>query len=138
MAERNRHPAEEEIADASEKPRYVHTLAPELPAQVVAPFASPGKVRIRREGDTEDLLNGLIAECHHYMRAVVLPSAACAGDVAARGEFLGAAMGFAKTGAEVGRSIAELRKAEAAVEFCERQIIERSARVLPSPSAEDA
>ena len=136
MTSRNRQPAEEEIADASVSPRYVHTLAPELPARIEAPFAAPGKIAIRREDDTEDLLNGLIAECHHYMRAVVLPSAVQAGDVYARQEFLTAAMGFAKAGAGVGKIVAKLRSADAAVEFSERRMVERSARVLPAP-AED-
>ena len=92
----------------------------------VAPgFARPHARAIRSDGDTEHLLNGLIAECHLLMRAVTLPSAMRAGDADTRQEFLKSAMDIAKVGAKVGRAVAKLRGAGANTEIRQRHISER-------------
>jgi hypothetical protein len=59
--------------------------------------------------DTEELLHGLIAECHFLMRHVTLPSM-CASNVAhIRREFLGSAMELVRTSAHVAETIGRLR-----------------------------
>jgi hypothetical protein len=124
MTSKDKRPAVEDIEDASED-YFDHPPAPQVPATAAtdAPFATPGKVTIRREGDTEDLLNGMIAECHYYMRAVVLPSATRATDVRTRMQFVESAMDLAKTGAAVGKAVARLRLADAEGELAHMQAI---------------
>ena len=91
----------------------------------VAPaFARPQARAIRNDGDTEDLLNGLIAECHLLMRSVTLPSAMRAGDADTRRQFLDSAMSIAKVGAKIGHAVAKLRGAGAATEIRQRHISE--------------
>lgn len=92
----------------------------------IAPgFARPQARAIRNDGDTEQLLNGLIAECHLLMRTVTLPSAMRAGDADTRREFLKSAMDIAQVGAKVGRAVAKLRGAGANTEIRQRHISER-------------
>jgi hypothetical protein len=92
----------------------------------IAPaFARPHARAIRNDGDTEHLLNGLIAECHLLMRAVTLPSAMRAGDADTRQQFLRSAMDMAKVGAKVGRAVAKLRGAGVSTEIRQRHISER-------------
>ena len=92
----------------------------------IAPgFARPQARAIRNDGDTEHLLNGLIAECHLLMRAVTLPSAMRAGDADTRREFLKSAMDIAQVGAKVGRAVAKLRGAGVNTEIRQRHISER-------------
>lgn len=92
----------------------------------IAPaFARPPARAIRNDGDTEHLLNGLIAECHLLMRAVTLPSAMRAGDADTRQQFLRSAMDMAKVGAKVGRAVAKLRGAGVSTEIRQRHISER-------------
>jgi len=92
----------------------------------IAPaFARPQARAVRNDGDTEQLLNGLIAECHLLMRAVTLPSAMRAGDADTRQQFLRSAMEMAKVGAKVGRAVAKLRGAGANTEIRQRHISER-------------
>jgi hypothetical protein len=92
----------------------------------VAPaFARPHARAIRNSGDTEHLLNGLIAECHLLMRAVTLPSAMRAGDADTRRQFLESAMDMARVGAKVGRAVAKLRGAGVSTEIRQRHISER-------------
>jgi hypothetical protein len=88
-------------------------------------FARPHARAIRNDGDTEHLLNGLIAECHLLMRAVTLPSAMRAGDADTRQQFLESAMNIAKVGAKVGRAVAKLRGAGVSTEIRQRHISER-------------
>lgn len=91
----------------------------------IAPgFARPHVRAIRNSGDTEHLLNGLIAECHLLMRAVTLSSAMRAGDADTRREFLNSAMSIAKVGAKVGCAVAKLRGAGVATEIRQRHISE--------------
>jgi hypothetical protein len=92
---------------------------------VVPGFARPRARPIRNDGDTEHLLNGLIAECHLLMRTVTLPSAMRAGDADTRREFLNSAMSIAKVGAKVGRAVAKLRGAGVSTEIRQRHISER-------------
>lgn len=98
--------------------------APELDA--VTPFERPTARAIRNEGDTEHLLNGLIAECHLLMRSVAMPTAMRAIDADTRNQFLGTAINLAKVGAKVGRAVAKLRTSGANnTEFLQRDVRER-------------
>ena len=76
-----------------------------------APFPRPERPVIAREGDTEYLLNGLIAECHYMMRELALPTAAETKEGDQRARFIATAMELARTGASVGKAIAKLRAA---------------------------
>lgn len=99
-----------------------------------APFVASPQPRIRRDGDTEDLLNGLIAECHYMIRAVALPSASRTVDPVTRQRFLGTMMDFANTGARLGKTVAKLRAAERVIELSRHEIIEQVARTVPAPA----
>lgn len=99
-----------------------------------APFTAPSQPRIRRDVDTEDLLNGLIAECHYMIRAVVLPSASRTVDPLTRQRFLGTVMELASTGASLGKTVAKLRAADRVIELSRHEIIEQVARVAPAPA----
>jgi hypothetical protein len=76
-----------------------------------APFPTPDGTIIARDGDTEYLLNGLIAECHCIMRELALPTAAKTLQADQRMRFITAAMNLAQTGASVGKAVAKLRTA---------------------------
>jgi hypothetical protein len=104
------------------------------------PFADPLAPEIDRGGDTEDLLNGLIAECHYWMREVVMPTACRTHDANVRRDFVNTAMEFAVTGARVGEAVAKLRSAGQVTELRQRHVVEHVERVLPppAPSGENA
>ena len=105
----------------------------------VATAASFTHARLReipRDGDTEDLLNGLIAECHFLMREVALPSATQVRDATTRMQFLNTAMSLAKTGGRVGRTIAKLRGAGSVTELHQRHIVEQVV-ITPAPHLEN-
>jgi hypothetical protein len=76
-----------------------------------APFPTPERTIIAREGDTEYLLNGLIAECHYMMRELALPTAARTTQADQRVQFISVAIDLAQTGASVGKAVAKLRAA---------------------------
>lgn len=63
-----------------------------------------------RNGKTEELLNGIIAECHFFIREMVLPSAMQCCDADERRNFLSSAIEFAQTGATVAKAVAKLRR----------------------------
>ncbi len=81
-------------------------------ARANAPFADPEAPKIRRGNDTEDLLNGMIAECHYLMRDVVMPTACRATHPDTRARFLSSAMALAETGGHLAKVVAKLRKAD--------------------------
>lgn len=103
---------------------------------IAAPFTPPRMREIPRDGDTEDLLNGLIAECHFLMREVSLPTAIQVLDATTRAQFLNTAMSLAQTGAKVGRTVAKLRGAGAVTEIRQRHISER-VTTGPAPQIEN-
>lgn len=104
-------------------------VAPKLDA--VTPFARAPMRVIRNEGDTEHLLNGLIAECHLLMRSVALPTAMRSVDADTRNQFLGTAINLAKVGAKVGGAVAKLRGAGTVNEIRQRHVTEH---VLTTPA----
>src|SRR6185312_6581390 len=85
----------QETEEPADSPMAVDLKSKPLDNQ---PFEPPYPAPIRRKSDTEDLLNGLIAECHFLMRAVVLPST-LAPEARVRRDFLTSAMELARTGA---------------------------------------
>jgi hypothetical protein len=101
----------------------------------VTPFVRAPMRVIRNEGDTEHLLNGLIAECHLLMRSVVLPTAMRAIDADTRSRFLGTATSLAQTGAKIGRAVAKLRGAGAVNEIRQRHVTEH-VLTTPAPQTE--
>jgi hypothetical protein len=111
----------------------VPKIAPDIGRD--APFTHARVRNIPRDGDTEDLLNGLIAECHFLMREVALPSAVQVHDAVTRAQFLNTAMSLAETGAKVGRIVAKLRSAGAVTELRQRHIVEQVV-VTPAPFVE--
>lgn len=98
-----------------------------------APFAVPPRFDIDPVNDTETLLNGLIAECHHMMRAIAIPSACQSADVMTRQGFMTSAMDLAVTGAKLGKTVAKLRGAGSITELRQRRIVEEVERTLPPP-----
>ena len=119
---------------------FVRPFVDRLPADVLtkAPFPRPRRAEIRREADTEDLLNGMIAEMHYVMREVALPSACTANEIDTRSRFLGTVMQLATTGAKVGKTIARLRSADNVTELREHRIVEEIVRSLPLAIEEKA
>ena len=120
--------------------RRVRSLIPDPAPRLgdIAPsFGRPRAEPIERSGNTEELLNGLIAECHLLMRAVTLPSAMRADDTNTRVQFLNSAMRLAKTGAKVGGAVAKLRGAGAISEIRQRHIMERVTTTTPAPVIEN-
>lgn len=114
----------------------VDPLDPDVLAR--APFPRPRRAEIRREADTEDLLNGMIAEMHYVMREVALPSACTANEIDTRNRFLGTVMELATTGAKVGKTIAKLRASDKVTELREHRIVEEIVRSLPLAIEEKA
>ncbi len=94
-----------------------------------APF-SVAPPAIRRAAETEDLLNGLIAECHYLMREVAMPSAVGTGWEQTRGRFLSQAMNLATTGAEVAGAIAKLRISDRVSPAAQERIIDAVAKTI--------
>ncbi|HVU19169.1 MAG TPA: hypothetical protein VHE09_00435 [Rhizomicrobium sp.] len=102
------------------------------------PFPRPEQAAIARDGDTEYLLNGLIAECHYMMRELALPTAAETKDSETRQQYISCAMNLALTGAKLGKSVAEVRSAGMTRELRQRHIIEHLERAAPPPAAADS
>ena len=102
-----------------------------------APSPKPERSVITREGDTEYLLNGLIAECHYMMREIALPTAAETTEGDQRARFISSAIDLARTGASVGKAVAKLRAAGQMPEMRQRHIVEHLGRGAPPPSAEN-
>jgi hypothetical protein len=94
-----------------------------------AAFTPERPAKIRRNAETEDLLNGMIAEMHYFMRALVLPSACDTIDASRRIDFINVAGGLALRGAQVADAVAKLRSAMPASEAERGQFIEAIARV---------
>ena len=100
------------VATADEVPQMVplqpspmsafNTPLPELPV-------SAARGESDRSTQTEDLLNGLIGECHYLMREVAFRSICQCSDPNDRAQFMRTAMDFAKTGAEVANTVVHLR-----------------------------
>ena len=76
-----------------------------------APFPAPERGPIACEGDTEYLLNGVIAEMHYLMRELALPTAADTGDADVRRRFITSSIEIAHAAAKVGKTVAGLRAA---------------------------
>jgi hypothetical protein len=77
------------------------------PLPELAVSAAPGEAD--HAAQTEDLLNGLIGECHYLMREVAFRSICQCADPNDRMQFMRTAMEFAKTGAEVANAVVHLR-----------------------------
>ncbi len=152
--EEDREAAEARVAAAAERLVVDESAAPEsdgplaplkeefLPYSEPVPLlarpaiASHPAPEIRENGDTETLLNGLIAECHFLMREVALPSAVRVNDADTRVRFLRNAMDIAITGAKIGKSVARLRSAGVVSEIRQRHISERVV-TTPAPLLEN-
>jgi hypothetical protein len=78
-----------------------------------APFPTPPIPVISREGDTEYLLNGVIAEMHFIMRGLALPTAAAASDSDMRRSYIASSIDLALAAAKVGKTVAGLRSSSA-------------------------
>ena len=103
---------EEAIERAIESDRELEAVSDLREAvEAKAPFPTPVRAVIAREGDTEYLLNGLIAECHYMMRELALPTAAETKEGDQRVRFIASAIDLARTGASVGKAVAKLRAA---------------------------
>ncbi len=98
-------------------------------AKQKAPFPV-GAPAIRRTAETEDLLNGLIAECHYLMREVALPSAVGTDWMQTRATFLGHAVDLANTGANVASAVAKLRIADRVGPEAQGRIIDAVAKTI--------
>src|SRR4051812_406541 len=61
----------------------------DLEVREAAPFPTPALAPIARDGDTEYLLNGVIAEMHYIMRELAVPTAAETGDAETRRRYIG-------------------------------------------------
>jgi hypothetical protein len=101
----------------------------ELPQSLLddPPLERPAAPQITRQGDTEDLLNGMIAECHFLMREGAFRSICQTGQIGERLHLLTAAQKMALAGSKVGRSIAKLRLADALIERGSQQSVRRFA-----------
>ncbi|MEI9932155.1 MAG: hypothetical protein WDM89_16835 [Rhizomicrobium sp.] len=84
----------------------------EIETRAAVPFIIPAPAPIAREGDTEYLLNGVIAEMHYMMRELALPTAAETGDADVRRRFITSSIDLALGAAKVGKAIAGLRAAD--------------------------
>jgi hypothetical protein len=113
-------------------------LVDEFPAERVAPLPNAARrapfevarPRIRRDADTEDLLNGMIAECHFAMREIAIPSACESTDGTKRRFFMSDLQGLAKAGAHVGQTIAMLRAADNPV--VQGEVLAHVGRAIPA------
>ncbi|MBV9993194.1 MAG: hypothetical protein JOZ72_18115 [Alphaproteobacteria bacterium] len=119
------------VAQRVEEPRGLErdevAPLPEAAANAPFPVAVPA---IRRTAETEDLLNGLIAECHYLMREVALPSAASTSWVDSRNTYLTQAMRLAGTGAEIAGAVAKLRIADRVTPEAQGRIIDAVAKTI--------
>jgi hypothetical protein len=109
--------------------RSIEPVPPLPNAAVRAPF-EVRRSPIRRDGDTEDLLNGLIAECHFAMREIAIPSACDTGDALTRRCFLSETTDLAKAGAFVGKTVAMLRAAGSPV--VQGEVLEHVGQAIPA------
>jgi len=76
-----------------------------------APFPTPAVAPIARDGDTEYLLNGVIAEMHYIMRELTVPTAAETRDADMRRRYIASAIDLALASAKVGKAVVGLRAA---------------------------
>lgn len=76
-----------------------------------APFPTPALTLIARDGDTEYLLNGVIAEMHYIMRELTVPTAAETRDADMRRRYIASAIDLALASAKVGKAVVGLRAA---------------------------
>jgi len=76
-----------------------------------APFPTPAIAPIARDGDTEYLLNGVIAEMHYIMRELAVPTAAETRDADMRRRYIVSAIDLALASAKVGKAVVGLRAA---------------------------
>jgi len=83
----------------------------EVEMREAAPFPTPALAPIARDGDTEYLLNGVIAEMHYIMRELAVPTAAETGDADMRRRYIGSSIELALAAAKVGKTVAGLRAA---------------------------
>lgn len=79
--------------------------------QEAAPFPTPAVAPIARDGDTEYLLNGVIAEMHYIMRELAVPTAAETRDADMRRRYIASAIDLALASAKVGKTVVGLRAA---------------------------
>ena len=113
--------AQEMVCD----PRLQAAPMPEIP------FAFAG-------AEPEDMLKGLIAECHFLMRHVTLPSMCTTRDSMVRREFLNTAMELARTGAYIAQTIGQLRHGSV-TEILQRHQVEHSVKTTtPAPAGSGA
>jgi hypothetical protein len=84
---------------------------------------------------TEEMLKGLIAECHFLMRNVALPTICVSRDAMIRRDFLGSAMELARTGAFVAETIGHLQHGSVR-EIRQRHEVVRG--TAPTPEGQEA
>ena len=77
--------------------------------RAAAPFPPPALAPIARDGDTEYLLNGVIAEMHYLIRELALPTAAHTQDADVRRRYITSSIDLAHAAAKVGKTVAGLR-----------------------------
>lgn len=121
-----------EAATRSEQSQAAKVAAVESPPAILADHVKDFAQLwpIRRDADTEDLLNGLIAQCHFGMRSIALPSAIEARNDQSRDLYLVRSMDFATAGAKVGKSIAKLRASTQIAQARQPALIEALARLV--------
>ncbi|HEX4533199.1 MAG TPA: hypothetical protein VH000_03130 [Rhizomicrobium sp.] len=88
----------------------------EVPGRDTSAESEPAPRAETPAGDTESLLNSLIAECHYLMREVAFRSMCQTHDARDRVRFMSSAMEFATTGAKVAEAIVHLRNGQVPVE----------------------
>jgi hypothetical protein len=99
----------------------------------VAELAIPDAMPTTPPGaNTEDLLNGLIGECHFLMREVAFRSMCQCSDPQDRMLFMNSAMNCAKTGAEIGNAVVRLRGGSVTSETVHTMRVERVDRTMSS------
>jgi hypothetical protein len=79
--------------------------------RAAAPFPLPALAPIARDGDTEYLLNGVIAEMHYLIRELALPTAAFTQDADVRRRYITSSIDLAHAAAKIGKTVAGLRGA---------------------------
>jgi hypothetical protein len=128
---------EEEAAEAAPLAEPVevrgHSFIPAARSQRYDPKPIP-RLDISRAGqelanasnaETHALLNGLIGECHFYMREVVFRSICNATDHADRVDWVNSAMRLAETGAKVADSVGRLRNGPQITQTAHRMTVEK-------------
>jgi hypothetical protein len=104
-------PAESDAADERPRSWPSDPVEPLAKKKVLDPRLRPAPLpEIQYDGtNTEEMLHGLIAECHFLMRHVTLPTMCLSRESSIRREFLNSAMELARTGAHVAETIGHLR-----------------------------